>query len=235
MASRIWRRSREGRSVHCAFLTDGTGHGSDSAVRNAESRAVLTSLGVPKENILFLGTENHLADGALFRNVDRGYDVLEEATRSLVLDEILCLAWEGGHPDHDASHLVALAVARRRGVLENTWQFSIYNGRKGRGRLFRVMSPIEGGEIRTHTLSLAEGMRLGLLPFAYPSQRRTWLGLLPGAFLQLALLRRESSMRVTLEAARQRPHEGRLFYERRFGVTFSEFQGATRAFRERYL
>jgi LmbE family N-acetylglucosaminyl deacetylase len=235
MASRIWRRSREGCSVHCAFLTDGAGHGSDSAVRNAESRAVLTSLDVPNENILFLGTEHRLADGALFRNLDRGYGVLEEATRALPLDEILCLAWEGGHPDHDASHLIALAVARRRAILENTWQFSLYNGGRSRGRLLRVMSPIDGGDIRTHRLSPAEGIRLGLLPFAYPSQRRTWLGLFPGAFLQFALLRRESTMGVSLEAPRDRPHEGRLFYERRFGVSFSEFQEATKAFRERYL
>lgn len=235
MASRIWRRSREGRSIHCAFLTDGTAYGSDSAVRNAESRAVLTGLGVPEENILFLGTEHRLADGALFRDLDRGYGVIEEATRGLPLDEILCLAWEGGHPDHDASHLIALAVARRREILENTWQFSLYNGGRFWGSFFRVMSPIAGGEIRMHRLSPAEGLRLGLLPFAYPSQRRSLLGLFPGAFLQLALMRRESSKRASLEATRQRPHEGRLFYERRFGVSFSEFQEATKAFRERHL
>jgi hypothetical protein len=97
------------------------------------------------------------------------------------------------------------------------------------------MSPIAGGEIRTHRLSLAEGIRLALLPLAYPSQWRSCLGLLPGAFLQLALLRRESSKRASLEATRQRPHEGRLFYERRFGVSFSEFLEATEAFRGRYL
>lgn len=235
MASRIWRRSREGRPVHCAFLTDGTGHGSDPAVRNAESRAVLTSLGVPEENILFLGSEHRLADGALFRNVDRGYDLLEQATRSLAVEEILCLAWEGGHPDHDASHLIALSLARRHAVLENTWQFSIYNEGRGRGRFLRVMSPIDGGDVRTRRLSPGEGIRLGLLPFAYPSQWRTWLGLFPGAFLQFALLRRESTRGVSLEATRDRPHEGRLFYERRFGVPFSEFQEATKAFRERFL
>ena len=235
MASRIWKRSREGRPVHCAFLTDGTGHGSDPAVRNAESRAVLTSLGVPEENILFLGSQHRLADGALFRNVDRGYDLLEEATRDLALDEVLCLAWEGGHPDHDASHLIALALARRRSVLESTWQFSIYNGGGSRDRPFRVMSPIDGSDVLTRRLSPAEGFRLGLLPFAYPSQRRTWLGLFPGAFLQFALRRRESTRGVSLDATRDRPHEGRLFYERRFDIPFSVFQEATKAFRERYL
>ena len=196
---------------------------------------MLTGLGVPEENILFLGSENRLADGTLFRNLDRAHDLLEEATRSLPIDESLCLAWEGGHPDHDASHLIALAVARRRGVLENTWQFSIYNSGSGRGRFVRVFSPLEGGEIRTQTLTAAEGVRLALLPFAYPSQRRTWLGLFPGAFLQMAVRRREAATRARLEAVRDRPHAGRLFYERRFGVPFSEFEEATRAFRERYL
>jgi LmbE family N-acetylglucosaminyl deacetylase len=235
MASRIWRESREGRPIHCAFLTDGSGHRSDPAVRDAESRAALTGLGVPVKNIFFLGTENRLADGVLLQNIDRGYELLEKTTSSLHLDQILCLAWEGGHPDHDASHLIALAIARGRRLLENTWQFSVYNGQRTRAGLFRVLSPIEGGEVRSRKLTFAEGLRLAVLPFAYPSQRRSWLGLFPGTFLQLVVRRRELSKRVSLEAVRQRPHEGRLFYEGRFGVTYSEFQLATKSFIDRNL
>jgi LmbE family N-acetylglucosaminyl deacetylase len=223
MASRIAREAQARRSVYCAFLTDGSGNRSDPEVRNAESRTVLARLGVPPENVFFIGTEERFRDGALFRELDRALAGVERVTNELSLDEILCLAWEGGHPDHDASHLIALAVARRRNLLDKTWQFPIYNGRNT-PHFFRVMSPIENDEVEIRRLSFREGLRFGALGLAYPSQRRSWLGLLPWTLFKLAIRRREVAKRATVEAVRRRPHEGTLLYERRYSVSYAEFR-----------
>lgn len=234
MAPRIAREAREGRAVYCAFLTDGGRKGDEPEMRDAESRAVLARLGVPPENLFFIGTELRLPDRALFRNLDPALAELEQRTGALDFDEILCMAWEGGHPDHDASHLIALALARRRGLLENSWQFSIYNANRRR-RFFRVMSPIENGETRTRRLSLREGLRFGTLGLAYRSQRFTWLGLTPGILWQMAVRRREVAKRATVEAVRRRPHDGRLLYERRYGVNYAEFRRFADEFIEKNL
>lgn len=223
MASSIAREAQGGRSIYCAFLTDGSGKGDDPATRNAESRKVLVRLGVPAANLLFIGTELRLPDLGLIRNLDLALAELELRTSLLDLDEILCMAWEGGHPDHDASHLISLGLARRRSLLENTWQFSIYNANRRR-RFVRVMSQIEHSETRTRRLSLREGLRFGMLGFGYASQWVSWLGLTPGILWQMALRRREVARRASLEAVRRKPHEGQLLYERRYGVSYTEFR-----------
>src|SRR6185503_17138294 len=58
-------------------------------------------------------------------------------------DEVYTLAWEGGHQDHDAAHLVALAFAQRRGI--PCHEMPLYNGYRSPGSLFRVMHPFGDG------------------------------------------------------------------------------------------
>jgi len=234
MAPSIARAVAVGHPVHCVFLTDGGGKGDDPEVRNAESRTVLARLGVTRENLSFIGTDLGVPDRALFRHLDRVFAELERQTRSLEFDEILCIAWEGGHPDHDASHLIALAVARRTGLLANAWQFPIYNARNTR-RFLRVMSPIPGGETRARRLRFGDGVRFACLGLSYPSQRLSWLGLLPGMFFRLAVLRREAATRVSVDAVKRRPHQGTLLYERRYGVSYAEFRPFADEFIEKSL
>src|SRR4029079_13639426 len=85
-------------------------------------------------------------------------------------DEIITLAWEGGHQDHDAAHLVALALAIARGV--RCIDFPPYLGKR---RPYRVLARLCIGE--TRRLSMREIWRRAMLCWRYPSQRRTWLGL----------------------------------------------------------
>jgi hypothetical protein len=49
----------------------------------------------------------------LVEHLDRALALLESRVTEPV-DNVWCLAWEGGHQDHDASHLVAVAFAARR-------------------------------------------------------------------------------------------------------------------------
>jgi hypothetical protein len=186
----------------------------------------LTSLGVPAAHIHFIGTG--IPDGALVHHLDSALERLA----SMEATDVCCLAWEGGHQDHDASHLVAAAFARGRGVFGRTREMPLY--RASYGPFFRVMSPAGGGWER-RKISRAEGLRIAALTWRYQSQRRSWIGLFPEAFLKLAVFRRELTRPIDIVRLRKWPHEGTLFYERRFRFPRQRFADASASFIERHL
>jgi LmbE family N-acetylglucosaminyl deacetylase len=236
MATRIAFEIRAGRSIHCVVLTDGATRNASALVRDAESLTVLTRLGVAPDNVVFLGSCHGIRDGMLVQSLDRALALLDEHLGVTPIDRIFCMAWEGGHPDHDASHLVALALGRRRGLLDRIWEFSLYNGRGTRGPFFRVMAPLATGARRQQRrLTLSEATRVARLPVCYRSQRSTWLGLFPEAFLKLVILRREIMQEAAADRVRGRPHDGKLFYERRFGVDYRSWRALAEPFITRHL
>jgi LmbE family N-acetylglucosaminyl deacetylase len=133
-------------------------------------------------------------------------------------------SYEGGHPDHDALHLVAAVVAKGAGAVDDAWHFALYNGFRRTKPFFNVLRQLpSSAPSRYARLSGTQRMSLTLLCRRYPSQRKTWLGLFPGAFVERALLSRESVVRFELERLNARPHDGELLYERLFGKTYDEF------------
>lgn len=232
MLTRIgWERAR-GARVWCAYLTDG-GSAVAPGVRDAESLAVLARAGVGAERIGFLADPVRIPDGTLAEHADDALGALRRwAGRIERIARVYTVDWEGGHHDHDAAHVVALAYARERGV-GDVFAFPLYNGYRRRAGWFRVSSFVPGGgEIVRRRLSLADA----LLPIrairSYPSQRTTWLGLGPGMLLR-ALWRREERMRRA-EPSRvlARPHPGPLLYETRFRVSHEHVMRATAGLRE---
>jgi hypothetical protein len=209
IAPRIAREVAAGAHVVCVFLTDGGA----PAVRDAESRAVLEEMGV--SDVHFVG----LPDGRLVEHLEEAYGAIEH----IDADEIVTLAWEGGHQDHDAAHLVALA----RGV--RCLEFPLYHGKGLRGPFFRVMVPLHDGE-RTR-LSLREVWRRARLSWRYPSQRWTWMGL----WWPLLWRWHEVVCEASAERVLHPPHEGRLLYERRFRFPRERFFAAARPFIERRI
>jgi LmbE family N-acetylglucosaminyl deacetylase len=237
ISTRIAREGHAGHRVHCVFLTNGRGRrGIEPAVRDAESRHVLCELGVAAEDLHFLGTRREIDDLELSEKLDEALQLVEQAVGAHPIRRIYCLAWEGGHPDHDASHVVALAFGIRRGLLSRTWQFSAYHGRRLPWKLFRVAAPFArpGRRIRRR-LSASEGLRHAVLCWSYPSQRRSWLGLFPELLVQRGVLRREAIDSVDPRALRQRPHPGRLLYESMFGVSYAAFERSASPFLDRHL
>jgi LmbE family N-acetylglucosaminyl deacetylase len=233
--SRIRYELRNGNDVVCVFLTDGAAKGVASELRNQESTTVLESYGVSKEHLHFLGTALRIGDGTLMRQTDQAAERLHaliEPLRTRVC-RIFTLAWEGGHADHDACHLVALDVAGRLGMLDMCREFPVYTGFEA-GPLFRVMKPIRNGA-HVRKLSFGEGLRSAFQCWRYPSQYRTWAGLFPEAFVRFAVLRREQTAPIERERVRRLPHSGVLLYERMFGVKANDFMKATYVIRERIL
>ncbi len=231
-ATRILHLLRSGWTISCVFLTDGQGKRATAGVRDEESRQVLSRLGVDLARVHFPGSRERIPDGRLIDHFDRALALVDEAAAETP-DEVWTLAYEGGHQDHDAVHLIAVAYAARRGV--PCFEMPLYHGYKLPGPFFNTLAPLQnggpnGGAWTSRKIALSEGLRIALLCRFYASQRKTWLGLLPEALLRLALGRREWTRAADLERIRDKPHDGTLFYERRFGVTWEEFAAKAQPF-----
>ncbi|HYI10744.1 MAG TPA: PIG-L family deacetylase [Thermoanaerobaculia bacterium] len=229
-ASRISYALQRGLDVSCVYLTDGEGRKATSQERDAESRAVLRHIGVDLRRVHFAGSEERIPDGRLVEHLERALALLDGRVPGPV-DELACLAWEGGHQDHDASHLVAVAFALRRGIAGRCIELPLYQGYQMRGPFFQTLAPLRvGGEWNGRRVPISEGLRIAALCRFYRSQRKTWLGLMPPALLRLVIGQREWTRPVDVARLQDKPHEGPLFYERRFGVSWDEFSRYARPF-----
>jgi len=218
--SRIRYSVARGDRVSCVCLTDGALE-VDASIRDAESNRVLAKLGVSP----LIVDEHRIADGALPEHMDRALAFLERV--AVEADEVVTLAWEGGHVDHDAAHLVAVVFARRHRI--RCLEMPLYNGERMRGPFFRVFNPVGDGWT-ARTLSRREHIANVLLARFYRSQRRSWLGLMP---LMLLTRPRELTRVADLARAAAPPHEGPLLYERRFHYAPERFAAHAARFLQR--
>ena len=76
-ASRIVYELERSSAVYCAYLTDGAWN-VVAEVRDAETRSVLTHLGVPAHNLFFIGSEIPIRDATLVEHLDVALARLEE-------------------------------------------------------------------------------------------------------------------------------------------------------------
>jgi LmbE family N-acetylglucosaminyl deacetylase len=210
LASRIRHCVARGDRVTCLCLTDGA-FAVPAAVRDAESRRLLAALGA---GALRVGQER-IRDGTLVEHLDRALELVAQYASDA--DEIVTLAWEGGHQDHDAAHLVAAVFARKRGI--RCLEMPLYNGHNAFGPFFRVAHPVGEGWT-SRKISWREKFANVWLVRFYPSQRRTWLGLMPQMLLARA---RELTREADLSRVASPPHPGPLLYERRFHYPYERF------------
>lgn len=218
-----------GKRVLCVYLTDG-GSRTDPAVRDAESRSALVSLGVPTENVAFLSDGERIGDNQLVSNLPRAWRLLDGwiDENAQAVERIYSLAWEGGHPDHDAAHVLALLAAERRGITD-AWQFSLYNAYKRPRPFFRVLSHVPAMAAKRKLRStLARRVGYAIFCWRFTSQRRTWLGLFPELFVRRILWRDEMVIRFDRKRIMQRPHPGELLFERMFGMRYEVFESGVR-------
>jgi LmbE family N-acetylglucosaminyl deacetylase len=208
--SRIRFERARGNHVICVCLTDGAA-ATPAAIRDEESRRVLARLGVHD----FRVAQERIPDGALAERLDDALRFLEDAAGDV--QEVVTLAWEGGHQDHDAANLVATVFAQKRNV--PCLEMPLYNGLGIDDPFFRVNHPVGDGWLERR-LTRREYLANVLLARFYPSQRRTWLGLLP---FYLVGKPRELIRPADLRRAYARPHEGPLLYERRFRYPYDRF------------
>lgn len=209
----LHRHVCQGDSVHCAYLTDG---GPLAQRRRQESLTVLGALGVVPEHVYFPGCEYAWQDGRLHTHYAACCRWVAQLLANLApVGDVYIPAWEGGHPDHDSVHMAAVTAVRHRGENTRIWQFPLYNGYRCWGPMFRTMLPLPANG-PVHTTPIAPALRLYFvrLCLRYPSQWKTWLGL----FLPVALrymITGVQQLQAIYPKQPSKPHEGRLYYERR--------------------
>jgi LmbE family N-acetylglucosaminyl deacetylase len=218
-----------GAEVLCLYLTDGAFRSPAIHRREAESRGVLRRLGVRNEAIHFIGAREGFQDGGLCRRLTSALAVLSRILDRLpVIDAIHMHAWEGGHQDHDAVHLLGVAYAARRGLLGVCRQFSLY--RVGGAPLnLALCEPLaENGPIDARPIPWPARLRYLKLCLSYPSQWRTFAALLPLLALRYASKGVLETQGVSLARIFERPHQGPLLYERRGRETYEAFRDQSR-------
>jgi LmbE family N-acetylglucosaminyl deacetylase len=223
--------SGRGERVHCFYLTDGSFGGQAMAPRRRESLRVLARLGVPAAQVHFTGAGHGFRDGRLCESLDAALAALVQAAATAgPPDRLYCPAWEGGHQDHDALHLVGLALARRFPAARAR-QFPLYTGAGLPGPCFRVLRALAAnGPVERRPASTAERLAQLRAGLGYPSQWRTWLGLFP--FLAWHVLSDGAFRLQPLDAARVResPHAGAPLYARRGFMSEAAFRAAAEPF-----
>lgn len=216
---------RRGHAVHCVYLTDGAWGGQSVQRRIDESMRVLGRYGVDAARVHFIGASLGIPDGGLQEHMQRAYAALRDLFAAAPA-RIHTTAWEGGHQDHDVCHAIALRLAAEvDGDGAAVYQFPLYHAQGLAGPWFRVMSPLAGnGPVEARRLSLAELVGSLLNAFRYPSQWKTWLGLLPFAAWRLIGGRRMVRQPARVGRLAERPHAGPLLYEKRCYGRFEDVQ-----------
>lgn len=210
----LLRQVDKRKDIRCVYLTDG---GIKSKQRNKESLKVLLKLGLKPEQVLFQGNKLGIKDGKLINNLSLAINWFLPFIKSLGdIDKIYTPAWEGGHPDHDALHVLAVITTNYLGILEKVRQFSLYNAFNVPAPFFRVMSPLKNnGKVKKIKIPIVKRLKFIKMCLSYPSQLKSWVGLFPFVAYSYLFIGKQYLQKASLKRLDNRPHEGRLYYENR--------------------
>ena len=147
--------SRAGSSAYVAFLTDGApldpalwsshqelSRSDYATLRWREAIAAMTLAGVPSKRIFCLGSVDQETTQALPLLVRRFATVLDDVRPDLIISH----AYEGGHPDHDSSALVAYAAAAAAATSPELWEMTSYHAATGTFRCGQFLPSLQVDE-----------------------------------------------------------------------------------------
>ena len=161
--------------------------------------------------------EPEVRDGKIFQDFGpENYQYLEELVDRVKPDEIVALAYEGGHQDHDAVEVISKCLCANKKIEMITcpaYCSSIFSK-----NFFRVMKSekLEENFQLNRLLGVWAALRIILI---YKSQFKTWIGLAPFILIHYAF----STFWITRVTTFSEPKElDRCFYEFRERATQSE-------------
>lgn len=215
---------QRGDRVLCVYFTGLPFAGSPLSRRDRESLRVLAKLGVPDEDVIFVGTQLSIPDGHLLDHLETAANWITHCLGQLqTVSAIYVPAWEGGHPDHDALHGITVTTAHKAGLIDAVRQFPLYNRFKCTGPFFRVFHPLPlNGPIESHLIPWGRRFRFLRACLSYPSQATTWLGLFPFVLKHYLVSGQQLLQRVSVKRILERPHPGTLYYEQRKFCTWEK-------------
>lgn len=224
--------------VACAFLTNGAWAGVTSETRNAESRKALAALGIELHEVTFLGTELDVPDGALVENLERSFAALcglvdQLGTEGHRVTRIVMHAWEGGHQDHDAVHIVGIALAQHFGVLDSSRQFPLYRRSDNRKSTGFAAPLTSNGPVETTLIPLSQRLKHLRILTSYRSQARVILKLLPLIVRDYAVSGMQRLQPISVARLSQDPNTPPMLYETWKLYSYDRFRAAAQPFIDR--
>jgi N-acetylglucosamine malate deacetylase 2 len=138
-----------------------------SEIRRREARHALKIAGACP---IFLAdrVKDGIADQELFKSLDAAIAGLESIVVKMGPAALLTLAYEGGHPDHDAACFIAHVVGRRAAL--PVWECPLYHRNADGSNAFQVFPTRTGGEVELHSECPQLQKKIKMF-HAYESQR----------------------------------------------------------------
>lgn len=237
---KIAAETRRGGRALCVYMTNGAWAGVSSDKRNAESLKTLKKLGVAAQDVSFLGTTLSIPDGRLVECLERCFDgvcglINDRRSAGMTIEQIVVHAWEGGHQDHDAGHLLGVALADHFGLMRDSRQFPLYR-RADRGISIAFATPLQSnGAIEAEPIPLRDRFSYLRLLINYRSQIRVVLRLLPHLLRDYAASGTQKMQGLSLERVHELPNAPPMLYEVWKLYTHADFQRHAQPFLDRHL
>lgn len=113
-------------------------------IRREEARRALAITGAQP---IFLAdrVQDGIVDQELFLRLPQAVSALEEVIADVAPTSLLTLAYEGGHPDHDACSFVCACVGRRRKI--PVWESPLYHRNSDGSSAIQAFPRLTGEEI----------------------------------------------------------------------------------------
>lgn len=204
------------------YLTDG---GPKSELRNKESISVLTKLGIPVNQVEFLGGTEGISDGKAPEAITKIYEILKKRLDKLESSNLYIPAWEGGHQDHDALHAAGVLAAHRSKNEFRITAYPLYNSNGLPSVLFNFgLPPLNCATNDRVEFPFLSGLRYLLLTTFYRTQVGSLIFLAPLIAYNF-VIRRSIYLGLvsTIDHLSEKPHRGALLYEKRKKYTWSSF------------
>ena len=94
-----------------------------SNMRVRESLKAHSFLGLSKNDSIFL----NFSDQALAENIFEGVETISSILSDVKPGIIITPAYEGGHPDHDATRFIVEKAIKKTGLYSDNWEYTEYN------------------------------------------------------------------------------------------------------------
>ena len=212
--------------LHIVYVTSSSLNGSKNIIREKESLLVLKKLGVDRRHISFIGKELSIPDLALKNHLIEAFIRCKSLIKKLGdVKTIYTHAYEGGHPDHDALNFLCSKLISTNKSIVNGWQFPLYCGPGLIGPFFFLFKPLKSNGKVTRKKIEKTYVRLYLkLIFTYKSQIKTFIGLFPFYLFHMIFIKNYIIQKINPKKKYERPHKGKLLYERRGMGSFKSLQ-----------
>ena len=109
--------------------------------RRKENKKALKLLGCGSSEIIYLNDRIRIDDTKLYLRSSEIYNILQIEYQKNPFKQILTLAYEGGHPDHDALALIVWKFSRINKLI--SFYFPAYNNRKTFLTNLSVLRPLK--------------------------------------------------------------------------------------------